>query len=342
MSDEIKILRKCTQANCKVHEDGKCLEDLKLSVCPHFNRGEALNVVKVSEESQTYVKENVLKPRNTTKLYSSEELNISQTSLITNNHLTKLIFIVGESGTGKTTILAEIFNSFQLGLFSKFQFAGSLTQIGFERRCHLSRINSKSESPVTDKTRSKEFNFLHLCVRSTTNNKKHHLLLSDIAGERFQRARDSSTAMKELGLMNRSKEIYYLIDGKRLADKTERNSIIANNNSFIQQAIDDAIFTKETVLKIYFSKWDLLVKAGLNLENLIISQMKKDFSDKIKGIEFYYMATRPDSNEELENLFEIESFLEFWTRDDSNETKSRLEFENGNRLFHNYTVDERD
>jgi hypothetical protein len=121
--------RVCHQEGCKILEGGSCLEgiDVTKDVCPHFYL-ESDNIDSVENinlnESQT--KSNII------KLFTGKEMTFSETAILTNNNDVIFIEIVGESKSGKTTLLAEYFINFQKGLFNDYYFAGSMTQIGFE------------------------------------------------------------------------------------------------------------------------------------------------------------------------------------------------------------------
>jgi ATPase subunit of ABC transporter with duplicated ATPase domains len=82
-----------------------------------------------------------LNANNTIRLYSGEELSLKDVNLVTHKYLYKLILIIGDTDSGKTTLLATLYDLFQIAPFKDYLFAGSLTQIGFETRCHDKFIN---------------------------------------------------------------------------------------------------------------------------------------------------------------------------------------------------------
>src|SRR5436309_12137608 len=61
-----------------------------------------------------------------------------------------LIVLAGEPGSGKTTLIASIYEQFLSGPLDEFTFAGSQTLVGFELRCHESRVDSGLSLPDTE------------------------------------------------------------------------------------------------------------------------------------------------------------------------------------------------
>ena len=76
------------------------------------------------------------------QLHEGDDLTISKASKITRSCVTRFITLAGAAESGKTTLLASIYECFQKGGFADYYFAGSLTLPGYEKRCHLSRIES--------------------------------------------------------------------------------------------------------------------------------------------------------------------------------------------------------
>lgn len=303
----------CKQAKCNVAKDGKCLEGLPLKECPHISWIDSIDVTVANTE----VKKVSGAPQ--VLLSSGEEWNLKNVSELTNQYQTKRIYIIGDSDCGKTTLLIKLFNLFQLGRFGKYQFAGSTTLIGFERRIHLTKMESKSTIEQTEKTKSQEFNFLHLEVKTTDVSERNrtHLLLSDISGEKLQFARDSSTDMKELKLLQNADFVLITLDGAKLSDRKLKMSTILNGQTFLRQALDDGMITAKSKVRILISKWDLLHGLNdFNYESNIVEPFQKTFGSRIPDFKFQRICARTDKTDEVNSIFGIEELLNDWTTED--------------------------
>jgi hypothetical protein len=339
--EEIVQNKKCKQQpTCKVAIDGKCLESLALSECPHFYLEE-----EPLDTGDKPLKETEPKVQPGYELFSGTEFNLNNVSFITNMFKTNMVFIIGESDSGKTTVLTTLYDLLQEGPYRNYRFAGSLSQIGFESRCHFSRIASNGNISQTEKTKLGEFGFLHLALQKNDEptGKTSHLLISDISGERFQSARDSSSEMKKLELLRQIPSIYFFIDGKRLANKRERTSAIFNAEQFINRAIDTKIFTDSTNLFVVISKRDLLFRAAYNLDSLKASLTKK-FSPKLASLNFIEIAVRPENPGVPFKLGGgLELLLNEWTKETGRKEEAADEVQptNGSkRYFNNYKIPE--
>lgn len=288
MEPEIQF-KKCTQAGCTIHEDGVCLENFEdATQCPHFYLAE-------NGDTDSDIEELAQEKKEVIELFDGEQLTLKNVRQVTYKYPTDVVYLIGEHDSGKTTILATLFEMFQMGPFHEYNFAGSYTQVGFERRCYYSRIGSDRSVPDTERTKLLEFNFLHLALKKNPERPETiHLLLSDISGEKFKRARNSSDEMRELSLMSRAKIVNYVIDGEKLAKPRSRFAAINEAKLFIQKALDVCVFNKKTQLNFIVSKWDLLNSVSdFNYLEHIEGAFTRDFQGRLRGIEFYKIAVRP-------------------------------------------------
>src|SRR4029077_11822880 len=99
-----------------------------------------------------------------------------------------------------------------------YAFAGSLTLPAFEERCYLSRRDSGNPVPDTRRTRYEGPNplYLHLRIRSTEGLRPFRdILCTDVSGEMFEHARDSTAECKELIFLKRANHFLLFLDSAK-------------------------------------------------------------------------------------------------------------------------------
>jgi len=307
--------RACRQENCPVKEKGECLEALEdLEECTHFYWNESDDGGEIDEgHSDT---EMATSSGNTSRftLFSANELTLQEIPIVTNKHHCELVVILGDLDSGKTTLLATIFDLFQTGDFQNLLFAGSLTQKGFERRSHLSRVVSGRSKADTERTKSLEFRVLHLAVKVKGRSEVRHLLLSDVSGETIRQARNSSSVMKkQLQVVKHADHLFYVLDGEGLTSQNRAKTLL-NADLFIKSAIQNQIFNSSTKLNILITKWDKL-KGERNFDGgKFLEELKQRFEDKfgpdLGMIVFSKIASRPDEHvKEFDMGYGVSEFL---------------------------------
>jgi hypothetical protein len=307
--------KKCHQPGCKILEGGSCLEgiDVNKDECPHFY----LDVEKTNAAPK-YETEIKPKKKKVVQLFTGKEMSFPETSVLTNNNNCRLIVIVGESESGKTTLLAEYFINFQKGPFCNYFFAGSFTQIGFEERCFKATIMSENKTPKTERTKSLEFGFLHLALKpeNQLSEPAHQFLFSDISGERFRDAKMSTTLMKELTVLKAADFILFLLDGEKIADINNRALAIEEAKTFIQKALDENIIDTNTRLKIALAKWDFISEdSSFDFESRVVKPFTDRFAKRLKSLTFEKVAARSKTNK-VPSSMGLKELLTEWDNED--------------------------
>jgi hypothetical protein len=233
--------------------------------------------------------------QNTFKLFTGEELSFEDLKIVTYRYPANMVYILGEHDSGKTTILSTLYEMFQFSPFNELHFAGSFTQVGFEKRCFHSRLSSKNKEADTERTKTEEFKFLHLALKRIPKSRTAvHYLISDISGEKITRAKNDSKEMKDLMVISNAKHVSYIIDGEKLKDIKTRQAILSQAKIFIRKAIDEGVFNHETRLLVIISKWDLLDgKKDFNFDALIKEPFTRDFASSVKKFDTLKIAVRP-------------------------------------------------
>lgn len=331
----------CDQPGCKILEGGTCLEgiDVATSECPHFILREVFSSTNEVHDLQTKTKTTVTKKKSAVQLFTGRELSQTQNSLVTNSYDNRLIMIVGESESGKTTLLAEFFISLQKNSLCKYLFAGSFTQIGFEERAFHATLASGNLKPKTERTKSKDFSFLHLSLKheDRLHEPASHLLFSDTSGETFRDAKTSTILMQQLTALKSADFTLFLIDGEKLATSSSRHVTIEAAKTLIQKAISENIFDKKTNLKVAIAKWDFLVDdTSFDWRAKIEQPFRQRFEQYLGVLNFTRIAARSDNAKVPAGFGICELFDEWLNYDLSEEIAFEEKSTALDRNFHKY------
>jgi hypothetical protein len=171
---------------------------------------------------------------------------------------TRLIVIAGAADSGKTTLIASIYERFLQGPFARFNFAGSSTLRGFEQVCHPGRVASGLVAPATDRTlRSEGRKLLHLRVRPA-NDPTIDLLISDLSGEEFDDARESGEDARRLTVVSAAHRLVIMVDGGKLVQFESRQAAREESTTLLRTFVEEGLLPARTGVDIVFSKWDLV------------------------------------------------------------------------------------
>ena len=156
-------------------------------------------------------------------LSSGRELTESGAISLAQARPVRWIVIAGQVSSGKTTLLASLYEMFQWSPVNGFRFGGSTTLPALEQLCHFSRIASERVVPDTSRTPySPTASYLHLRVCPTAEvSTAVDFLFTDVSGEMFEHARTSTDDCKELVFLRRAAAFLLVLDGEK-AVRTDR------------------------------------------------------------------------------------------------------------------------
>ncbi len=236
-------------------------------------------------------------------LPSGDYLIPSTSAQVASRTPTRLIVLAGGAECGKTTLLASIYELFQWGSFAGYSFAGSSTLLGLEKRCHLARIASQRSSPETEHTQlSPEDTLLHIRVKETTvASEPIDLLFTDLAGERFRLARDSTEECRRLGILKRADHFVVMLDGAKLCDTVDRHAAYSDGRTLLRSCLDAEMLGTQSQVDILISKLDIIEHLDDNGNirtyiDSIKSALRDDFSERVAGMRFIEVAARPEKS----------------------------------------------
>ena len=292
----------CKLGDCSVATTGKCVEALDLSVCPNYVPEASDEGPELTEELNQN-DEATGDPRvdiDTVNLPDGLDFDVVTGSLVTRAHLTRVIVVAGDKDCGKTTLVTSVYELFQLAPVAGYLFGGCRTFTGLERRCFSSRLASERSYADTIRTsRGDGQRFLHLKVRAEDLSRPpQDILFSDISGELFKDACNSTEECQQLQILKRADHIALCLDGKKLASAALRHEAFNTTSLFLQSALDAEMIGHKTFVDILVLKRDLLgtndaSSQALDYVGKLQEKISNGFKDEFGRLRFHEIAARP-------------------------------------------------
>jgi len=297
------LVHRCKLAECTVGTTDRCIEGLDLSTCPNYIGAEPEAAVPLnSAEGKAVGLEDAIEPEGEIEMIDLPDgLDFSPATAarITSALLTRVIVVAGDEDSGKTTFVTSLYDRFQEGSFAGYIFAGCRTLPGMERRCFPSRIESERVRPDTARTpRSDGQSLLHMRLRvEDLSRPSQDLLLTDISGEYFRAACDSTEECQQLEVLRRADHLALCLDGERLADTGLRHEAFNTGKVLLQSALDADMIGQRTFVDVLITKRDLLGPVDGSTAQTYLNNIRQRLSDEFKHrvgrLRFFEVAARP-------------------------------------------------
>lgn len=328
VSVETTCSGRCQTPGCDAPTQ-RCIDGLSLEECPNFIIGAEPydapdNAVAADDEPEA-----TAKVGRGGEALSMAEANVCMLSIPAACSVT-LVSLVGVPESGKTTLLASLYEIVRRGLATDICFAGSETIRGFEERCHLSRLASMRASPDTPHT-AMELRLLHLGVVTEQMGRRSELFLADRRGEQFQGLLDRPTLSDSFPEVKRGDNVAFLLDGEHLVDGNKREAAIAQvhrlalalNGVIAQSRAVQLIVTKIDMIEGHID--ERLVRSRIDA---LSSRLSKTFNSGIRYTVHCVAARRlEDSSNGLGSL------LSEWLRPPANFARHAIALPLGNSAF---------
>lgn len=331
MSQE--VLHRCKKAECTVATTGKCVEGLDLSTCPYYLGTEAMSAdaqPAAAEESVELEAEGDRQDEaEMVDLPDGLDFTPESATQITRAGLTRVIVIAGDQDSGKTTLISSVFDKFQEGPFAGYLFAGCRTFRGLERRCFPSRIVSERMHADTTRTpRGDGQLLLHLQLRAEDLSRPpQDLLLTDISGEFFRDACDSTEGCLHLGVLRRADHLALCLDGEKLASNSLKHEAFNTGKLLLQSTLDADMVGQRTFVDVLITKRDLLGPAQDSSAQIYLDHIRErltsDFEHRVGRLRFFEVAARPESSG-FPLAYGLDQVLSTWVEDTPFYTRPRL------------------
>jgi hypothetical protein len=312
MTSEVGL--RCRQRACTVGLDGKCLDGFgRPAECPSVMapRGSQAPWRDVDPDSDA--------PGGWIDLPDGADLDSRGAERIARAAISRVILVAGPADSGKTTLLAAVYEAFQRGPFARCLFAGSETLLGFERRCHLARIESGRAVADTARTlNTGGLRWLHLRVRpADAEEAPRDLLVSEIPGDVFRLAKDSTDECRRLTTGRRADHFAILVDGAKLVQRQHRLTATNDAALFLRSCLDAEMLGPASFVDILVTKWDLAARAPEASEidhsvSAFVERTRQHCEGRLGRLRFLRVAARPLPRSELSFAHGLTDVVASW------------------------------
>lgn len=306
----------CEQVDCPFAIDGNCLEGfLGGESCPHLKAGsdqedQELDASEAKDnESADLAADDAdsLNAADTTPewiaLGGETALTLAEADSLASRRPCRVILVAGDSESGKTTLVVELYARFLLGPFEGTSFGGSCTLRALDDRHHPSRAASGGTRPVTKATRNEEgMRLLHLRLRRYELIRE--LLISDIPGELFHNVIDGTPVATEVPLAARADVCLVTIDGALLASTSERFRTMTRARLLLGGLFDQQGVALGTRTVLVVTKSDLLSAETLEWTRMKTSELCEWASNDGIDASVVLAAARPERGQ-VQGLDEV-------------------------------------
>ncbi|HEY3853724.1 MAG TPA: hypothetical protein VGO67_04955 [Verrucomicrobiae bacterium] len=256
------------------------------------------------------------------RLPAGIELNEAQARSMESERPVRLIVLAGAVDCGKTTLLTSLYELFQTAPIEKKMFAGCDTLPAFEKKCHLGRTDSGNDEEDTGRNtyEGPHPEYVHLKLQNGPKALGQiDFLITDVSGEMFEHARNSTDECKKLTFLRRAVHILVFLDCEKLFQPTKRWGMVKDATSLIQSCLDSEMFEPDCFVTVVWAKVDFVEAAKekeKNAAKVLMQQAEKEFKTRfdhrIKNLKFHQIAARPKRYPKLTFGYGVGELLEDW------------------------------
>jgi hypothetical protein len=302
MADE-NSQQTCGKTRCQVAQTGSCAEGhTPLASCPNYGGrppGDRDAYDGEIDETSEGAPPNIER----VSLPSGDALTPDDVDQLLRWRAATFVTVIGDSHSGKTTLICALYDRFLKGAFAGLGFAGSRTVVALERRSHHARVDSGRATPETVRTSHLEgLHYFHFAVAPIGQPANRvDLLLSDRSGEVYRSARNNSTVVATLPEIPQADRIVLLLDGGRVADPVERNGAIQSVRQILRVLLDNDALCSASIVQVVTTKVDLISASqnGQEIADALATfrnGLTTDFAPRLKSLSFHDIAARDPTN----------------------------------------------
>lgn len=229
----------------------------------------------------------------------------------------RIVAIAGPINSGKTSLIAGLYDLFQRGPLGDMEFAGSRTLHGFERACHDARSASRRGEPTMERTVRGGVRFYHLQV-GCGGAAGVALLFGDRSGEEYEELAEDVTSARNFCEVTRADSLTVLVDGDRLIDSSTRHEV-RSEVLFLLQALRDSDAIREPLhMALVLTKLDAVRSsaAGQRADDdfqVLVRDVRQRFAEMLTVVEPFRIAASPKTDV-VQRGIGLEGLLRFWLK----------------------------
>jgi hypothetical protein len=304
----------CSNADCNLANDNKCVEGYEIDECPHSG---GISIDDIPEALEPAAE--VVYPDPTIALESGDALGRDKASMLQRRRISRSIGLIGPNDSGKTSLIAGVYDLLQEGPISGVAFAGSSTLIGLEKVCHLARAVSRRTVPHTERTsRGADATFFHLDLYQEGVGLTS-LFIGDRSGEDYLAATDQIHQADQFFEIRRADCVTLLVNGAQLADSQLRHEVRAGAPQIVDALVEAGAIHAGCRLAIVLTKKDSVVASPQS------DRVQRDFDGVVNSISGshgaylgevkpFVIAASPKSCEQVVRGEGVGELLLFWLR----------------------------
>nr|WP_320141853.1 hypothetical protein [uncultured Cohaesibacter sp.] len=309
----------CSNPDCQIAENGSCLQGHNpVESCPNFGKpAQETRAAASAEPDEVYISDET-EEFEKIRLPSGEPFTQDDV----NAHLLKrpaqMVAIVGDTSSGKSTLICSIYDRFHRGPFAGRVFAGSSTLTAFEEVGHYAKASSGMERPDTPRTSlSLGVQFFHLATSPENDlTQTADLFLSDRAGESYREGLDSPAHLYELQELRLARTVAVLIDGARLILPEEQHEVLDTARQLVRSMVDSGTISPAQHLQVILTKRDDIERAGnvkqtVERVQAIVKRIVEDFGNRLASVTLFEIAAR-DPQSQFEQAHGCDVLLQSW------------------------------
>lgn len=283
----------CDNPDCKVAQDGRCIEGQDLTACTHY--GKALVIVERPTSTAA------ITPTIGVRLPSADVLTRGEAQVILRSQPCNVIALVGPFDSGKTSLIAGAYDLFQHGPVGEYAFAGSSTLRSFEQACHDTRRASKRKKPLMERTPTGEATYFHLDLVAAGCQDKRAALLANRSGEDYMDAQSEPSLANDFVELHRADVLTVLADGERLLDFGLRHQVKDDVCLTLRAFQETGAIRPWQRLAVVLTKLDAVLKdeakseRALQFFESIVQDVRDQFAQHFIEIQSFQVAASPQS-----------------------------------------------
>ena len=312
MADDEAGLLLCNNPDCRVAETGACVEGFAVDACPRYHP----HNIEEHNGGALAQADGVESPGEPVGLAAADALTVEQASALLCASRSRVIAILGPLDSGKTSLIASLYDLFQEAPVADTEFSRSRTLHAFERACHDARSASGRDAPDMTRTPRGGVRFYHLEVSSGVAGHGVALIIGDRSGEEYGDVADDASTARQLSEVVRADVLTVLVDGERLLDVGARHNVRSDVLVMLQALHDGDALPSGARLALVLTKLDE-VEAATCAERVnsdfdsLVDQLRGRFGQVLSAIQPFRIAASPKMGA-LKRGTGVPELLAFW------------------------------